>query len=95
MVVSADVEEVTAELSPATVGQHLATLRVFFDWLVVGQVPPFNPASSVRGPRHVINTGKTPVLSAKETRALPDGTGVSTMVGRALPRHVARRTIAP
>ena len=45
------------------------------------QVLPFNPASSVRGPKHVVKTGKTPVLSAKETRTLLDGIGVSTVVG--------------
>ena len=54
---------------------------MLFDWLVVGQVLPFNPASSVRGPKHVVKTGKTPVLSAKETRALLDGIDVSTLVG--------------
>ena len=34
------------------------------DWLVVGRILPFNPASSVRGPKHVVKKGKTPVLSA-------------------------------
>ena len=43
---------------------------MLFDWLVVGQILPFNPASSVRGPKHVVKSGKTPVLSAAETRAL-------------------------
>ena len=70
-----------AARSPATVKQHLAALRMLFDWLVVGQVLPFNPASSVRGPKHVVKSGKTPVLSAKETRALLDGIDVSTLVG--------------
>ena len=51
MVVAAYVEQLTAMLAPATVKQHLATLRMLFDWLVVGQVLPFNPASSVRGLR--------------------------------------------
>ena len=81
MVVAAYVEELTRALSPASVKQHLAALRMLFDWLVVGQVLPFNPASSVRGPRHVVKTGKTPVLSAKETRALLDGIDVTTLVG--------------
>ena len=54
---------------------------MLFDWLVVGQVLPFNPASSVRGPKHVVKTGKTPVPSAKETRALLDGIDVATLVG--------------
>ena len=81
VVVAAYVEELTHERSPATVKQHLAALRMLFDWLVVGQVLPFNPASSVRGPRHVVKVGKTPVLSAKETRALLDGIDVSNLVG--------------
>ena len=81
MVVAAYVEELTRALSPASVKQHLAALRMLFDWLVVGQVLPFNPASSVRGPKHVVKTGKIPVLSAKETRALLDGIDVTTLVG--------------
>ena len=81
VVVAAYVEQLTAARSPATVKQHLAALRMIFDWLVVGQVLPFNPASSVRGPRHVVKAGKTPVLSAKETRALLDGIDVTTLVG--------------
>ena len=35
---------------------------MLFDWLVIGQVMPANPASSVRGPRHSVKKGKTPVL---------------------------------
>ena len=81
MVVAAYVEQLSGALSPASVKQNLAALRMLFDWLVVGQVLPFNPASSVRGPKHVVKTGKTPVLSAKETRALLDGIDVSTLVG--------------
>ena len=70
-----------ASPSGASAEQHLAALRMLFDWLVVGQILPFNPASSVRGPKHVVKTGKTPVLSAKETRALLDGIDVSTLTG--------------
>ena len=81
MVVAAYVEQLTAALSPASVKQHLAALRMLFDWLVVGQVLPFNPASSVRGPKHVVKTGKTPVLSAMETRTVLDDIDVSTLVG--------------
>ena len=80
MVVAAYVEQLSGPLAPASVKQHLAALRMLFDWLVVGQVLPFNPASSVHGPKHVVKTGKTPVLSAKETRALLDGIDVFTVV---------------
>ena len=81
MVIAACVEELTQAHSPASVKQHLAALRMLFEWLVVGQVLPFNPASSVRGPKHVIKTGKASVLSATEARALLDGINVSTLVG--------------
>ncbi len=64
MVVAAYIEQLTKTYAPATVKQALAAIRMLFDWLVVGQVMPFNPASSVRGPKHVVKTGKTPVLAA-------------------------------
>jgi integrase/recombinase XerD len=35
-------------------------------------VTPSNPASAVRGPKHVVKTGKTPVLDGKEWRRLID-----------------------
>jgi hypothetical protein len=41
---------------------------MLFDWLITGQVMPTNPATAVRGPKHVMKTGKTPVLDAKEWR---------------------------
>jgi site-specific recombinase XerC len=52
------------------VKQQLAAIRMLCDWLVVGQVMPSSPASSVRGPRHVVKTGKTPVLEDVEWRRL-------------------------
>jgi site-specific recombinase XerC len=57
-------------LSKPSVKQHLAALRMLFDWLVVGQVLPSNPAAAVRGPKYVVKTGKTPVLTAQEARQL-------------------------
>ena len=58
--------------SVPTVKQHLAAIRMLFDWLVTGQVIPTNPAHAVRGPRHVVNRGKTPVLTADQARTLLD-----------------------
>jgi site-specific recombinase XerC len=40
-----------------------------------------NPASSVRGPKHSIKRGKTPVLTADEARTLLDSIDTSTVVG--------------
>jgi len=62
----------TRALAPPAVKQHLAAIRMLFDWLVVGQVMRLNPASSVRGPKHVVKRGKTPVLSAEDARRLLD-----------------------
>jgi len=64
-----------------TVKQHLAAIRMLFDWLVTGQVVATNPAHSVRGPKHVVKTGKTTVLSGEQARELLDSIDVSTLVG--------------
>jgi site-specific recombinase XerD len=64
-----------------TVKQRLAAIRMLFDWLVVGQVVPVNPAASVRGPSHQVKRGKTPVLDPLEARALIDAIDVTTPVG--------------
>jgi site-specific recombinase XerD len=58
--------------APATVKQNLAALRRLFDWLVTGQVLGSNPAAPVRPPKLVIREGKTPILTAEETRELLD-----------------------
>jgi site-specific recombinase XerD len=58
--------------SPPTIKQHLAALRMLFDWLVVGQILPINPAHAVRGPKYVVKKGKTSVLAADEARELLD-----------------------
>ena len=64
-----------------TVKQHLAAIRSLCDWLVVHQVLSSNPAAAVRGPKHVVTKGATPVLSPAETRALLDRIDVATVVG--------------
>lgn len=68
-------------LSAPTVKQHLAALRMLFDWLVVGQVIPSNAAHAVRGPKHSVKKGKTPVLSAEEARTLLDSLETDRLVG--------------
>ena len=42
---------------------------------------PVNPAASVRGPRHVVTSGQTPVLDPTEARALLDSIDTSTVAG--------------
>jgi integrase len=64
------IESFTIGLADPSVKQHLAAIRMLFDWLVTGQIVDFNPASAMRGPRHVVKKGKTPALTAEEARQL-------------------------
>jgi integrase/recombinase XerC len=75
------IEAATRELAAPSVKQRLAALRHLFDWLVNGQIVPVNPAHTVRGPRHVVTSGQTPVLDPSEARALLDSIDVSTQAG--------------
>ena len=76
--VAAYIEAIGKDFEKPTVKQHLAAIRMLFDWLVVGQVVAINPAHSVRGPKHVIKRGKTPVLTPAEARQLLDSIDIST-----------------
>ena len=64
-----------------TIKQHMAAIRRLFDWLVVGQVVPWNPTAAVRGPTHVVKTGKTPVFEPGEVRLLLDSIDTSAISG--------------
>jgi site-specific recombinase XerD len=79
--VAAFVKQLEREVSPPTVKQHLAALRMLFDWLVTGHVMETNPAHSVRGPKYVVKKGKTPVLDASEARTLLDAIPTDTLTG--------------
>jgi site-specific recombinase XerD len=65
--------------SAPDVKQQLAAIRMLFNWLITGQVLPHNPAAAVRGPKHVVKTGKTPVLDGKEWRKLLDAIPTETV----------------
>src|SRR6202795_1227929 len=79
--VAAWIELQTQTLSAPTVKQRLAAIRHLFDWLVIGQIMPHNPAASVRGPSHTARQGKTAVLDASEARQLLDSIDVTTPIG--------------
>ena len=79
--VAAWIEAATRELAAPSVKQRLAALRHLFDWLVVGQVVAGNPAHTVRGPRHVVTTGQTPVLDPAEARTLLDSIDTGSHAG--------------
>jgi site-specific recombinase XerD len=79
--VAAFIKDLQGRFSPPTVKQHLAALRMLFDWLVTGQIIEMNPAHSVRGPKYVVKRGKTPVLASDEARTLLDSIDTSTLKG--------------
>lgn len=79
--VAAWIELQSRSHSAPTAKQRLAALRHLFDWLVVGQVVPNNPAAAVRGPAFSARKGKTPILDAAETRLLLDSIDVTTPGG--------------
>jgi site-specific recombinase XerD len=60
--VAAYIKKLQETMAKPTVKQHLAAIRMLFDWLVTGQVVATNPAHSVHGPKHVVKRGKTTVL---------------------------------
>ena len=75
------IEQLSERLAKPSVKQHLAAIRMLFDWLVVGQVVTTNPAAPVRGPRYTVKKGKTPVLTQDEARELLDKIDTSTLLG--------------
>jgi site-specific recombinase XerD len=79
--VAAYIEKLQKELARPSVKQHLAAIRMVFDYLVLGQIVPVNPAAAVRGPKYSTRRGKTPVLSAEEARQLLDSIDTSNVVG--------------
>src|SRR6202161_456309 len=77
--VGAWIEKLQEKHGPPGVKQQLAPGAMLFDWLIVGQVLPMNPAAAVRGPKHVVKTGKTPVLDAAGWRKLIDSIPTETV----------------
>jgi site-specific recombinase XerD len=79
--VGAYIEALQDSASAPSVKQQLAAIRQLFDWLILGQILPSNPVAAVRGPKHVVKIGKTPVLEPNEARTLLDSIDVSTPIG--------------
>ena len=67
--------------SKPSVKQHLAAIRMLFDFFVTGGILKVNPASSVRGPKHVVIKGKTPVLQPHDARHLLNSISTNTIGG--------------
>jgi site-specific recombinase XerD len=75
------IEQLQLARSAPTAKLRLAALIHLFDWMVIGQIMPTNPAAAVRGPRHIVRRGKTPVLDPAEARQLIDAIDTTTVIG--------------
>ena len=79
--VAAYVEGLGKDFEKPTVKQHLAAIRMLLDWLVAGGALATNPAHAVRGPKHVVKRGKTPVLTTEQAGALIESIDTTTLIG--------------
>ena len=77
MHVAAYIEELQGKCSAPTVKQHLACIRMLFDWLVIGHVMASNPAHAVKGMKvsEIITLGdgtkkEIPYLAGLRDRAI-------------------------
>jgi site-specific recombinase XerD len=52
--IAAYIEGLQRAFAKPSVKQHLAAIRMLFDWLVTGGIVATNPAHAVRGPTHVV-----------------------------------------
>lgn len=68
-------------LSAPSIKLRLAALRMLFEALVRQQALAANPASVVRGPKHSVAKGKTPVLGGDEILQLLASIDVTTLIG--------------
>jgi integrase/recombinase XerD len=82
IMVSAYIEGLMNELAAPSVKLHLAAIRELFDYLVTGGIIQYNPVSAVRGPKHIVKTGKTPVLSPEEARMLLDSIDHHSLISK-------------
>jgi len=75
------IEQMTKKYEVVSVKQSLAAIRGLFDFLVVRQAMPSNPAMSVRAPRFSRKKGKTPIPSHEEARMLLESIPTDTIRG--------------
>jgi site-specific recombinase XerD len=81
VMVATYVELLCTTYNDLSVKQHLAAIRMLFDYLVTGGILHVNPAASVKGPKVSIGKGKTPIISAAEARMLLDSIDTTTLIG--------------
>jgi hypothetical protein len=79
--VAAYVEALQRDYEKPSVKQHLAAIRMCFDWLVTGGILAIYQSGPRRGPKQVVRRGKTTVLTGEQARELLDSIDTTTLVG--------------
>lgn len=80
--VSSWLDDMTARrLAVTTIKQRLAGLRMLLNALIRAQVLRISPVAVIKGPRHSVTKGKTPILSGDETAQLLASIDTSTLIG--------------
>jgi len=77
--VYAFLEELSLDHAAPFVKQHLAKLRMLFDWLILGHLLEINPSAAVRGPAPV-KKAKTWALNSEARFQLLDAIGGGDLV---------------
>ncbi|HLN28896.1 MAG TPA: site-specific integrase [Gemmataceae bacterium] len=93
--VAAYIEHLSRELAAPSVKQHLAAIRMLFDYLVRGGACRHNPVTSVRGPKHVVKEGKTPVPTTDEALLGPGNRACDPAADREKPVRPCRACPEP
>ena len=68
MHIAAYVEQLGRTHAKPNVKQHLAAIRMLFDWLVTGHIMETNSAHAVRGPKHSVRKPAEEVHNDHRTR---------------------------
>lgn len=68
-------------LAAPTIKLRLAAVRMLFSALVRAQVLRLNPVTAVKGPKHRVVKGKTPVLAGDEAAQLLRSIDTTTLIG--------------
>src|SRR4029453_15201576 len=79
--VAAYVEQLGTSHAVPSVKQHLAAVRVLFDWLGAGRGVKTKPPSVEGAPKPVVTKGRTPILSPEEARPLFESIPTDSLVG--------------
>jgi len=81
IVIAFYVDQLCREVATPTVKQHLSAITTLFHWFTIAGIVAVNPATSVRGPKHVRGQIQTLILDRRSARTLLDSIDGTTIAG--------------